>query len=238
MLTHVFGASSSQYCSTFALRKTATDNKESFDEKVVETVIRDFYVDDWLKSVLEENVAIELIGQVRMMLAKGGFHLTKFISNSNIVLDEIPSELCARQPSELRLDQSDVERTLGVMWNISEDAFTFTVSKRAAPLTKRGILQILSSVFDPLGFLTPFILIAKVIIQSLWSQERGWDDPLPKKDADAWLTWMEDRQRISDYMISRCYITRPLLKVCKREVHIFCDASEVAFGAVAYMRFI
>ena len=236
MLTHVFGASCSQYCSAFALRKTATDNKGSFDEKVVETVVRDFYVDDWLKSVPEVNVAIELINQVREMLKGGGFHLTKFISNSNDVLDKTPSELRARQPSELQLDQSNVERTLGVAWNLSEDAFTFKFSKREAPLTKRGILQILSSVFDPLGFLTPFTLTAKIIIQSLWRQECGWDDPLPQEDADAWLKWMEDLQRIGDYLISRCYITHPLLKVCRREVHIFCDASEKAFGAVAYMR--
>ena len=52
--------------------------------------------------------------------------------------------------------------------------------------TKRGILSAVSSVFDPLGFLTPFTLKAKLIIQELWRQNLGWDEEVPIDILKVW----------------------------------------------------
>jgi hypothetical protein len=71
MLTQVFGAASSPGASTFALRKAAGDNKDHFDESVISTVYRDFYVDDLLKSLSGENDAIKILTQLRELLLKG-----------------------------------------------------------------------------------------------------------------------------------------------------------------------
>jgi hypothetical protein len=53
MQVHLFGATSSPSCANFSLRKTAEDNRKDFDLEVIETVNRNFYVDDCLKSTLE-----------------------------------------------------------------------------------------------------------------------------------------------------------------------------------------
>ena len=98
MLVHLFGASSSPCCASFALKKTANDNKASFDVLTIDTVNRNFYVDDCLKSASTVTEAHRLVSQLSNLLAQVGFHLRKWISNCREVLKSIqPSE---RAPSK------------------------------------------------------------------------------------------------------------------------------------------
>ena len=70
---HLFGTTSSPGCSNFALRKVAEDNIGEFDEEVVKTVRKNFYVDDCLKSVESSAQAVNLAAQLRDLLSRGGF---------------------------------------------------------------------------------------------------------------------------------------------------------------------
>ena len=79
MLVHLFGGVSSPSCANYALQKTADDNAEHFDEDTIQTVRRNFYVDDCLKSVEDNQQASRLVNQLCQLLAKGGFRLTKWI---------------------------------------------------------------------------------------------------------------------------------------------------------------
>lgn len=81
MVAYLFGATSSPSCASFALRKCAEDNREQFSPKVVDTVLHNFYVDDCLASVASEEEAVALYQDLRALCAKGGFNLTKWISN-------------------------------------------------------------------------------------------------------------------------------------------------------------
>ena len=90
MLVHVFGGVSSPSYASFALQRTAEDNQDQFDKEAIEAVRRNFYVDGCLKSVGSEQDAIRLIDQLRHLLAKGGFRLTKWISNSTEVIESVP----------------------------------------------------------------------------------------------------------------------------------------------------
>ena len=90
MCVHRFGAVSSPSSSNYALKRTAVDNSSSFDVDASETVTKNFYVDDLLKSVKSEVYAVDLIKRVKEMCAAGGFNLTKFICNRKNVLMSIP----------------------------------------------------------------------------------------------------------------------------------------------------
>ena len=81
---------SSPSCSNYALRRTARDNEVKYDPEVADTLRSNFYVDDLLKSVKDEEIAVTLIKDVKALCAEGGFHLTKFVSNSKHVLLSIP----------------------------------------------------------------------------------------------------------------------------------------------------
>ncbi|XP_006819133.1 uncharacterized protein LOC102802549 [Saccoglossus kowalevskii] len=92
MTVHLFGAVSSPSCANTALQRTAEDNKNFFGADVVNTVLRNFYVDDCLKSVESETKAISLVHDLRDLCQRGGFNLTKWMSNSRVVLESIQTE--------------------------------------------------------------------------------------------------------------------------------------------------
>ncbi len=92
MLVHLFGAVSSSSCATFALRQTETDLKESYDESTTSMLRDNFYVDDFLASVDEEDKAITLVEDVTSLCQERGFKLTKWISNSHTVMKTVPPE--------------------------------------------------------------------------------------------------------------------------------------------------
>ena len=87
---HVFGGTSSPSCCNYALKRTALDNEEKYQKGVTDTLRRNVYVDDLLKSVRDVNTAICLLHEVIKLCAEGGFQLTKFVSNKVEVLQSIP----------------------------------------------------------------------------------------------------------------------------------------------------
>ena len=92
MQVHIFGATSSPCCSNKALRQTADDNEEKYGKQAAETVRRNFYVDDLLKSTTSVEEATTLADKLTGMLKEGGFRLTKLLSNRREVLLTLPSQ--------------------------------------------------------------------------------------------------------------------------------------------------
>lgn len=126
-----------------------------------------------------ESDAIQLYEELMEMCTKGGFHLTKWMSNSRKVLSTIPEEERAKDVKDLDLnhDMLPMERVLGVQWCAEFDTFKFkVVLTDLRPFTRRGILSVISSIYDPLGFMSPVVLVAKKILQDL-----GWDIMIPTK---------------------------------------------------------
>ena len=137
MGVHLFGAVSSPSCANFALRKAAEDNLQQFDSEAINTVKRNFYVDDCLKSVSGEEEAIRLIDDLRRLLGKGGFNLTKWVSNSRRVIESLPVSERAGTFKDLHDSQLPVERALGLRWDVERDKFCFKIEVRSKPLTRR-----------------------------------------------------------------------------------------------------
>ncbi|XP_034530056.1 uncharacterized protein LOC117805434 [Notolabrus celidotus] len=206
MVAHLFGAASSPSCASFALRKCAEDNRGQFSPKVIDTILRNFYVDDCLVSVGSEEEAVLLYQDLCAICAKGGFQLTKWVSNRRTVLAAVPREERSIEVKDLDLD-SDIlpmERALGVQWCVQEDVFKFKITLRDRPLTRRGILSVISSIYDPLGFLAPVVLSAKRILQRLCRSQLGWDDPLPVMVAQEWIAWLKELHQLENFRVERC----------------------------------
>ena len=239
MLVMILGAASSPCTANYVLRKTADDNSwdPSLSPETIEAVRRNFYMDDLLKSVRDETSAIRLQKELTVLLARGGFRLTKWSSSSRKVLSEIPNQEMASPSVNLDLDELPVERSLGLLWNTETDSFRFALSSRHSALTKRGILSQLSSVFDPLGVLAPFLLPAKCLIQDLGRKKRDWDVPLDQSDRVTWENWLADLSLMRVFELPRCLCSDAPRNV-QVELDVFGDASEKAFGVVCYARFV
>ena len=236
MRVHLFGGASSPSCANFALRKTAEDNKEEFDPVAIETVNKNFYVDDCLKSTATEAEAIHLSSQLRQLLAKGGFRLTKWISNSKEVMESLPESERAVSLKELVFGRTVVERALGLQWNVVSDQFGFKIVVKERPFTRRGILSTVCSIYDPLGFAAPFVFQAKLFLQDLCRKKLDWDDVISEEDQKRWKAWLEDLLQLEKVVINRCLKPANFGKITSRQIHNFSDASQVGYGAVTYLR--
>ena len=240
MCVHIFGGTSSPSCCNFALRKAATDGERELGTEASQTLIRNFYVDDLLKSKADVASSIHLIKNVISMCSKSGFKLTKFISNNEEVMNHIPVDDQRKLVKTYDLLSGDVamERALGVQWCISNDTFVFQVALKNHQYTRRGLLSAVSSIYDPLGLVAPFIPPAKRILQQLYHSKLGWDECMPTDVCSDWDKWSSTLPLIKDIKVSRCLKPPSLGTVTETSLYHFSDASDVGYGQCSYVRMV
>ncbi|KAK7878865.1 hypothetical protein WMY93_034256, partial [Mugilogobius chulae] len=237
MRVHLFGATSSPSCANFALRKCADDYGHEFKDETVDKVYHCFYVDDCLVSVAAEEEALILCHELVSLCAKGGFCLTKWLSNRTAVLDSIPEARKAKGVKQWDLEREflPIERVLGVEWCIRSDTFKFKIVLKNRPLTRRGILSTVSSIYDPLGMLSPVVLKAKKLLRDLCKRRIGWDDQIPETVSTEWLKWLQGLHLLDKFEMCRCLKPVEFGNVITAQLHHFCDASEEGYGTVTYL---
>jgi hypothetical protein len=101
-------------------------------------------------------------------------------------------------------------------------------------LTKRKLISLTSRIFDPLGFVTPFLIRAKVLIQDLWRLKIGWDKILPEEVVNVWKLWFKEVFKLHSIKIPRWYLNTEETQTL--ELHTFCDASKKSYATCIYMR--
>ena len=112
----------------------------------------------------------------------------------------------------MALETISVERALGVHWNVQKDVFCFETQIKDSKPTRRNFLSIVASIFDPQGFLSPFTLKGKRILQEMCRNGIGWDDPLPNSLSYDWQSWVEDVDNLKHIEINRCIIPESVRK--------------------------
>ncbi|CAL8111098.1 unnamed protein product [Orchesella dallaii] len=239
----VFGAVSSPYQAQWIKNKNAEEFKAENPE-AVEAIQKRHYVDDYLDSTRTVEDAIFKIMQVRDAHKKGGFEIRNWLCSSEDVLKVVsPYKDSGLASLELQADEK-LERVLGLHWDPKADVFKFKTTFRTVDHalcdggvipTKRQILKLVMCLFDPLGFLGHFTVRAKILIQDIWRLGLGWDDEIVESLHGKWRSIIEQISRIPEVKIPRCY--GPNISDAEDlQLHVFCDASEQAFCAVAYFR--
>ncbi|XP_069951702.1 uncharacterized protein [Cherax quadricarinatus] len=99
-------------------------------------------------------------------------------------------------------------------------------------LTKRVLLAEVSKCFDPLGLVSPLTIRGKLLIQEAWKFKCAWDEILPEEFINRWDELIGDYEKIPMLEFPR-QVANPN---GKNVLHIFCDASKLAYGAVAYLQ--
>lgn len=127
---------------------------------------------------------------------------------------------------------------LGLVWMPHSDVmgikFNGETIGAETILTKLVMLSLTSQIFDPLGLLAPFVVRFKVLLQSLWKEQLGWDDPVPSSISDPFRVLLFELPRVKEFAIRRPYMVQS--GVVRRELFGFCDASVNAYSAVVYLR--
>ncbi|XP_013856342.1 uncharacterized protein LOC106512222, partial [Austrofundulus limnaeus] len=235
-----FGTTCSPCCAIYALQHHAQEHAAD-TPSLIEIVTRAFYVDNCLYSTPDPADAKVVVDGLRQLLAEGGFEIRQWASNLPSTIEHLPPG--ARSiSSELWLSRNSTdlqEPTLGMQWNCLSDmlGYKHRTSDPQTP-TLRNLYKILASQYDPLGFIVPFTTRAKVLIQDLWKQDLAWDDPIePQHLRDQWTEWEAELPSLQQVQFPRPYTPASAdTPTATRELHVFCDASERAYGSVAYLR--
>ena len=236
-----------------AMRQTAEMMRDVSPEPA-DVIINDSYVDDICHSMDEADKSIPLMTEIEDCLAEGGFKIKNWILSGSSEVDE-----------DIKLPNSDYEKVLDLVWRPKEDELKFKVrinfslkvrKIRSGPdireeevlekvpgnLTKREALSQISSIYDPLGLITPALMKGKLLMCELISYEDpvkgklGWDDYMPNEMKEKWCNFFHKIFAIQDLAFSRS------LKLASNHyiyenpsLVIFSDGSMQAFGAAAYI---
>ena len=225
--------------STEALYMTA--DKFSADHPQAAVMLKEgSYVDDLMESVPGKEEALDLSKGAEEILAKGGFQV-KFWLFSGCDVEE----------------DDGVVKVLGVGWKPKDDTVGFQASLNFSPkkqgihihpdlkpeeisrnipvkLTKRIVLAQVMRIYDPLGLLSPFTFQGKVLLRKSWQLKLGWDEALPSTLHEQWSKFFIESGEISKIWYPRT--TKPENSIGKPILVIYSDASDEAYGFVAYAR--
>jgi len=95
-----------------------------------------------------------------------------------------------------------------------------------------------SSIYDPLGFVAPLILPAKIILRDLCRKRLDWDDRISPEDLTHWEDWLQELPKLEQFTVKRCLKPRNFGRIVSSQLHSFADASQEGYGAVTYLRIV
>ena len=213
----------------------------------VDTLENATYMDDSGTSRPSVDEAMVVYKEMKEILGKAGMKPVKWMSNSKAVLEQIPEEERSKQVKTMGKDLTiDDSKILGLIYKPNEDIFSYVgdatpggktnrsmKKKDQSRWTKRNILSVIMKLYDPCGFLGPYIIRAKLILQRIMIAQIGWEDPIPQKFLEPWEKWIAEIPSVSQIQVPRH------LGVeigCNLQVHMFVDASIEALCSVFYLR--
>ena len=170
---HIFGANSSPTCVNYALQQVGRDCRHD-NGMVANLINKYFYMDDFVKSVASEEEAVGVCKSLRKSLADGGCQLTKWICNSEKVIEEISPKDRSGALSKT-FEAGPLAPSVGLQWNVKSDSLKICrgMGKEVpAKVTQRVVLSQVSPVFDPLGLFSPFSedeIVAQRNLEKAWA---------------------------------------------------------------------
>lgn len=216
----VFGVTSSPYLLAAVISFHLEHVRKQF-EVVAQKLLNSFYVDNCVTSVDTSEELEDFMTQATDIMAEAKMELRMWTFGT--------------ESEELSLQSSDpVSPVLGLQWDRLDDSFFIPFkTEQISDLSKRKLLSIVHSVFDPLGFVVPIMIPAKLILQEAWATEANWDLPLPDELKIRFLTWYKGLSCLSQLKFPR------RIGYGKRDswsLHVFCDASKNAYATVIFLR--
>ena len=215
-------------CATIIHHMNTLKINEKEANKLIDQFLRDLYMDDVTTAVNNVEEGIIFYDFARKALADAGLDLRKWDSNS--------PEL--RKYMNSADDGKDIKKLLGVSWNKNDD-FVFDFSEMVeegskVTVTKRHILSFGAKFFDPSGWISPIIAVARMYFQKCCKKKYGWDEEVQEDIKEGWLRYIQRLREIKCIYVPRYLFSAQLGLVNSVELHGYCDSSEQAYSAVIY----
>ena len=197
------------------LQSICGKDNEQRKKTMIEKLARSFYVDNCTTSVKSLDDLHLFISESKDIMSAGGFDLRGW---------------------EFTRDSNGKETTLvlGVVFNKARDTISINPgtleSKIDGKISKRTILSVAHKVFDPIGFTCPVTLLPKLMLRNLCKLKLDWDTPLEESASKEFSEWFSQLHLLKTIEISRKFGTGDY------SIHTFCDASQVAYATVTFLR--
>ncbi|XP_060558297.1 uncharacterized protein LOC132718599 [Ruditapes philippinarum] len=234
-----FGAT----CSPFILHATLTKHLSVNDHNWVSAILKkDLYVDNVMSSFSDESTLLDYFQNTRKSMTSAGFILRSWSSKN--------SSLRSLAEAEEVAETEEITNILGMKWDPISDQICLaqkTISTSQF-ITKRVILKETAKIYDPLGFLTPLTIRAKILLQDIWKQKFEWDMSLPNDLQTQWYNFAKDLNSVIPTRYPRSYFKETdslaftsgigdsaASASSDIHLHVFCDASLKAYGSVIYI---
>ena len=192
-----FGLTASPYILRAVIRKHVMKYMDQFPD-IVRLILNLLYVDDQTAGHPTRELALDAIKRIQSIFSDAGMNMIKIISNDATLQREISGATALDGVMSSLMNQKNETRALGQIWNPTEDVIHFDATSFLAAAhkikgnpTKRQLLSIFSLLFDPMGLLSPIVLIAKLLFQELWKSSIGWDELVPDSVGLGWSKFIE-----------------------------------------------
>ena len=217
-----------------------------------------FYVDHFNSREESVEQAFELYLKSKKILSDGGFTVRKWSSNSKELLELIrKNELDATNITNTEESQEESnyaeimlghpnqdmqaegeQKILGLLWNTKEDTLVFRFGHliklaKELPATKRSVVKVIVSVYNPIGFISPFVIPMKILFQDLCSEKEDWDSSLSAERLKRSRNWIAELSKVQEVRVPRFCLVNHVTSI---DLHSFSDASIKAFAAAVYLR--
>ncbi|KAI5754867.1 hypothetical protein M8J77_012174 [Diaphorina citri] len=191
----------------------------NFSHPFVEKLKESFYVDNCLASFENEILAREFMNIASTVMMERKFDLRGW---------EMTGEI-AQKPTNI----------LGLLWNKERD--TLAVSNESLldmnfeKITKKVILGAAHRVFDPIGIVTSFVLVPKLLLQQTWAEGLSWNEEVGDDIKTKFLQWTSEIPLLAKIEVPRWAMVKPI-SAHNLSLHIFSDASKHAYASVVFLR--
>ena len=225
--TVTYGYKSSAYLAIKCLANSG-DIIKNEEPEVSRIIKEDFYVDNLLtgSNSIKELKTYKI--KIEKHLNECGFPLRQWASNNPFVLEGTTENMT----SMIITDDKGI-KTLGMLWNPVQDELQFVIKNEdKIKHTKRSLLSSISKIFDPLGLVNPITVRAKLMMQKLWTLNDDWDDLIPIELENEWKIHTTQFEELKSFQVQR-HVLDPEAK--NVDMHVFCDASEEAYGSCVYL---
>lgn len=218
--------------SPFLLYATIQHHLRNNQTEYTDQICREMYADNLLISFPTSTDEINFYKVTKKLFEGMAMNITKWKSNvpelQNFIppTDKIPEQLMS---------------VLGLEWNSEADKLKLRLPKishleKLQP-TKRVVLKTMASIFDPLGWVAPFVLRIRIFLRRLWQQQKLWETPLLEENLHTWIQLKQEIQLLNTTSLSRMYFRNEYDEdKYTYKIHTFVDASAEAIGAVSYFR--
>ncbi len=234
LTTVTYGTACAPFLATRCLIQLASDEQVNCP-LAAQAINENMYIDDYVGGQGSREKAVKLVNEMIKIVSSAGMEIRKWCSNDQAVLEHIPVELREEEASfEIDDGEHGSIKALGIRWHSKSDTFGFKVNVNLRDeTTKRSMLSEIAKTFDPLGWLSPVTIRAKLLLQQVWLEGLQWDDMISEELQLKWNMYQAELPQVEKVQVPRCVIHHEIISA---ELHGFCDSSELAYASAIYLK--